>query len=59
MQRLSALGKPYKYVVTCIIMQKTGGAGIRHSLCVCGQARQQCSGRRTSAVSKQRWHADG
>lgn len=40
MQRLSALGKPYKYVVTCIIMQKTGGAGSWHSLRVWGQARQ-------------------
>jgi hypothetical protein len=30
MQRLSALNKPYKYVVTCIIMQKTGkGTGSR------------------------------
>lgn len=29
MQRLSALERPYKYVVTCIIMQKTGGS------CVC------------------------
>jgi hypothetical protein len=32
MQRLSALGKPYKYVVTCIIMQKTGGPDSRHSM---------------------------
>lgn len=24
MKRLTALGKPYKYVATCIIMQKTG-----------------------------------
>lgn len=35
MQRLSALGKPYKYVVTCVIMQKTGETSLadmrRHS----------------------------
>lgn len=39
MQRLSALNKPYKYVVTCIIMQKTGkGNGstcVRHTLTAC------------------------
>lgn len=33
MQRLSALNKPYKYVVTCIIMQKTG-AGL-HTAASC------------------------
>lgn len=40
MQRLSSLNKPYKYVVTCIIMQKTGEGNQQQFTCAAYSRRQ-------------------